>query len=84
MAPGVIKTDMTRRQWETPKAIEASLDTIPLGRLGQPEDIANLALFLCSDAASYINGALITIDGGATPLPFPNIREIMEATRDDE
>ena len=82
MAPGVIKTDMTRRQWETPKAIEASLDTIPLGRLGQPEDIANLALFLCSDAASYINGALITIDGGVTPLPFPNMREIMENPKD--
>ena len=83
MAPGVIKTDMTRRQWETPKAIEASLDTIPLGRLGQPEDIANLALFLCSDAASYINGALITIDGGVTPLPFPNMREIMARDVED-
>ncbi len=77
MAPGIIQTDMTRRQWETPKALEASLDTVPLGRLGQPEDVANLALFLCSDAASYINGALITIDGGVTPIPHPNVREIM-------
>ena len=83
MAPGIIQTDMTRRQWETPKALEATLDTIPLGRMGQPEDIANLALFLCSDAASYINGALITIDGGVTPIPFPNLREIMETKREN-
>ena len=71
MAPGTIKTDMTRRKWEPPGALEATLDTIPLGRLGQPEDIANLALFLCSDAASFINGDLITIDGGATAAPVP-------------
>ena len=83
MAPGTIQTDMTRRQWEPPGALEKTLDTIPLGRLGQPEDIANLALFLCSDAASFINGALITIDGGATPLPFPNMREIMKVARED-
>ena len=82
MAPGTIKTDMTRRQWEPPGALEATLDTIPLGRLGQPQDTANLALFLCSEAASFINGALITIDGGATPLPFPNMREIMENPED--
>ena len=67
----------------SPGALEATLDTIPLGRLGQPQDIANLALFLCSDAASFINGALITIDGGATPLPFPNMREIMAGTVED-
>ena len=83
MAPGTIQTDMTRRQWETPEAMEATLDTIPLGRLGQPQDIANLALFLCSEPASFINGALITIDGGATPIPFPNLRQIMEPRPDE-
>ena len=79
MAPGNIQTDMTRHQWETPEELEAMLDSVPLGRLGQPQDIANVALFLCSDAASFINGALITIDGGATPparsYPEPSKKE---------
>ncbi len=42
---------------------------IPVRRLGQPDDIANAAAFFLSDAAEYINGTILTVDGGTSPLP---------------
>ena len=62
IAPGFIKTDMTDAMPE--KAKEATLAAIPMKRMGQVEDIANLALFLASDEASYITGEIIKVDGG--------------------
>lgn len=50
------------------KVLEDIQARIPLGRLAQPEDIANLALFLASDKAAYLTGAIISMDGGATPV----------------
>lgn len=62
IAPGTTDTALTQA-W--PEEIRASLvHQIPLGRLGRPEDVANLALFLASDAAEYITGATININGG--------------------
>lgn len=64
IAPGVIRTDFARALWEDPQA-EADLDrTTPLGRIGEPEDIAGTALFLASPAAAYITGQTIIVDGG--------------------
>ena len=62
IAPGYIRTDMTASLSEEVKA--KSLEHIPLGRLGEPADIANAVLFLCSDAASYITGSTLVVDGG--------------------
>lgn len=62
IAPGFIKTDMTDAMPE--KAKEAALGAIPMKRMGQVEDIANLALFLASDEAAYITGEVIRVDGG--------------------
>jgi 3-oxoacyl-[acyl-carrier protein] reductase len=62
IAPGFITTDMTAILTEDVKAEMAK--QIPLGRLGTPEDIAAAALFLASDAAAYITGQTITVDGG--------------------
>ena len=62
IAPGFIKTDMTDGMPE--KAREATLAAIPLGRAGLVDDIANTALFLASDEASYITGEVIRVDGG--------------------
>ncbi len=62
IAPGLIVTRMTEELVATMGAQRMS--EIPLGRFGKPEDIAGVALFLCSDAASYITGQLITVDGG--------------------
>jgi 3-oxoacyl-[acyl-carrier protein] reductase len=62
IAPGFINTPMTQKLDET--QIEKSLAQIPLGRAGEPEDIAHLAAFLASDNASYITGQVIRVDGG--------------------
>ena len=62
IAPGFIQTDMTSVLKEDMKA--ALLKQIPLGRLGEAEDIADAALFLASPAARYITGQVLTVDGG--------------------
>jgi len=62
IAPGYISTDMTDALPEGAK--EKLMDHIPLKRLGQPEDIAEMALFLASDASTYITGQVISVDGG--------------------
>ena len=62
IAPGFIATDMTDALPE--KVREGALATIPMRRMGTPEDIAQVAAFLVSDAASYITGAVLQVDGG--------------------
>lgn len=62
IAPGFIQTEMTER---LPEAVKAKmLEAIPLKKFGQPRDVAQLALFLASEAASYISGQVICLDGG--------------------
>ena len=62
VAPGYIETDMTAQLKSS--AQEELLKMIPLGRFGQPEDVAQTCLFLASDAANYITGQTIVVDGG--------------------
>jgi 3-oxoacyl-[acyl-carrier protein] reductase len=62
LAPGFIETDMTSGLNEDTRA--GILKAVPLGSFGQPEDIANAALFLASPAARYITGQILTVDGG--------------------
>jgi NAD(P)-dependent dehydrogenase (short-subunit alcohol dehydrogenase family) len=62
--PGLIETEMVRDQ--NPEMRKATLDFTPMGRIGQPEEIAKGVLFLVSDDASYVTGALLPIDGGFT------------------
>jgi 3-oxoacyl-[acyl-carrier protein] reductase len=62
VAPGYIETELTGVLSETMRA--AILENIPLGRLGAPQDVANLVCFLASDAAAYITGQTLTVDGG--------------------
>ena len=64
IAPGFIETDMTAGL--DPKVKEAALKEILLGRMGKPEDIAQAAVYLASDAASYITAQVLVIDGGLT------------------
>ena len=64
IAPGFIRTDMTRLRWEDPKRSEQILSTIPMHRWGEPDDIARAALFLASDIAGYITGVVLSVDGG--------------------
>jgi len=63
VAPGITETDMVKA---LPKEmIEPLIKTIPLGRIGTPEDVSNAFLFLASDMASYITGAILSVDGAA-------------------
>lgn len=65
IAPGVIRTDFARALWDD-SAAEATLNSvIPLGRIGEPKDIAGAAVFLASSAGGYVNGHSLVIDGGA-------------------
>lgn len=63
VAPGITKTDMVASLPE--EMIKPLIATIPLGRIGEPEDIANAFLFLASDLASYITGQVLGVDGAA-------------------
>ncbi len=64
IAPSIIKTDLTRGMWENQQALNAEASRIPLGRIGDVQDIAGPALLLASDASSYITGDTIVVDGG--------------------
>jgi len=66
IAPTVVRTDFSRFLWETPDASNRAVARIPLGRLGEADDVAGLALLLASPAGSFINGQVIGVDGGAS------------------
>jgi len=64
VAPGLVDTKLTKVTTQNPQRLEASLATIPLGRLGVPADMAGACLFLASPLAAYIVGQTIPVDGG--------------------
>jgi meso-butanediol dehydrogenase / (S,S)-butanediol dehydrogenase / diacetyl reductase len=67
ICPGTIRTPIWRERLKnTPDVFERLAHWYPLGRVGEPEDIAGAALFLASDEAAFITGAVLTIDGGLT------------------
>lgn len=64
IAPGVIKTRFSQLLWQTPRIAEPLLKSLPLGRFGEPEDVAGLALFLAGPLSDYITGSVFLVDGG--------------------
>jgi glucose 1-dehydrogenase len=66
ICPGAIKTPINQSAWQTPEALNSLMTLIPYNRIGVPEDIGKLAVFLASDDSDYITGASIFIDGGMT------------------
>jgi glucose 1-dehydrogenase len=69
ICPGAIRTPINTSAWSTPQAYEALMTLIPYKRIGEPDDIGRVAVFLASDQADYINGASIFADGGMTLYP---------------
>jgi len=66
IAPGPIKTQMPRRLWQDPEVLKQFEASILLGRIGEPIDVATVALFLACDASNFITGQTIIVDGGMT------------------
>jgi len=64
IGPGIVRTGFSEPIWGNPEALKAIVAGIPLGRIAEPEDIVSVALFLASDASSYITGQTIYVDGG--------------------
>jgi 3-oxoacyl-[acyl-carrier protein] reductase len=64
IAPGFVATKMTEVTTANPARLEAALQRIPMGRLGTPQDMAGVALFLASPLAAYVIGHTVPVDGG--------------------
>ena len=66
IAPGLVKTDFAKKLWEDPEASKVRIQRTPLRRLGDPEDLAGIAIYLASDAGKWTTGQTISVDGGVT------------------
>ena len=66
LAPGLIKTDFSKALWENESVYNQIIKSIPQGRMGEPEDISGMALYLASDASDFITGSMFAVDGGLT------------------
>ena len=64
IAPGLVKTDFARALWENPENLKASTASAAMGRIGEPHEIAGAAVFLGSEASSFMTGQTIVVDGG--------------------
>jgi glucose 1-dehydrogenase len=69
IAPGAIQTPINKSAWDTPEAKDQLLKLIPYGRIGEPEDIGEAAVWLSSDASDYVTGTTLFVDGGMTLYP---------------
>ena len=66
ICPGLIKTDFSQALWSNDALLQRMMEAQPIARVGEPEDVANLALFLASDASSFCTGGVYMVDGGYT------------------
>lgn len=69
IGPGAIRTPINTAAWDTPEAYADLMKLVPYKRIGEPEDIAQVAVFLASDMADYISGVTLFVDGGMTCYP---------------
>lgn len=66
IAPGLVRTDFARALWENPETLKAVTRGTPLARIGEPHEIAGAAVYLASDASSFMTGQAMVVDGGST------------------
>jgi len=64
IAPGAIDTPMSAATKQDPKVLEGALARIPMHRMGNPEEVSNVVVFLASDKSSYMTGSVVVVDGG--------------------
>lgn len=66
LAPGLIKTDFSKALWENEDTHNKIVKSIPQGKMGSPDDISGMALYLASEASDFVTGSIFTVDGGIT------------------
>lgn len=66
IAPGLVQTDFAKYLWENPELLKSVTEPAPLKRIGQPDEIAGTAVYLCSPASAYVTGQTLVVDGGLT------------------
>jgi len=66
IAPGILRTRFSEALWNNPDILNAALAGTPMKRIGQPDEVVGTMIYLASDASSYVNGALIALDGGSS------------------
>ncbi|MDT3438712.1 MULTISPECIES: SDR family NAD(P)-dependent oxidoreductase [unclassified Pseudofrankia] len=81
VAPGLVRTSLTTPLWDVPGVVEDYVENAPLGRFAEPEEIANVVLFLASDEAAYVSGSLYSVDGGARTRRYPDVITALERLR---
>ena len=81
IGPGLVQTGLTEALWSIPGVVDEFVENTTVGRFAQPEDIANLALFLASDESSFVSGGLYLADGGAHTRRYPDVITAARAGR---
>ena len=71
VAPGLVRSASSKPLWENEETLASVSASIPIGRIGEPDDVAAMVVLLASDAGGYITGTTISVDGGKTALSTP-------------